>query len=77
MHGGGEMSDDAEAGASPETDEAERPFTPLLILSAMTVAFAHGGNDLGNSIGPLAAILEVILSRRVMKARHFRRYINA
>ena len=60
MHGGGEMSDDAEAGASPETDEAERPFTPLLILSAMTVAFAHGGNDLGNSIGPLAAILEVV-----------------
>lgn len=33
---------------------------PLLILSALTVAFAHGGNDLGNSIGPLAAILVAI-----------------
>ena len=37
--------------------DAEQPFVPLLILSAMTVAFAHGGNDLGNSIGPLAAVL--------------------
>jgi len=77
----------------PATD-AEQPFVPLLILSAMTVAFApnpnphpdpnpnphpnphshpdpnpnpnpnpnqvafaHGGNDLGNSIGPLASVL--------------------
>lgn len=40
--------------------EAEKPFVPLLILSAMTVAFAHGGNDVGNSIGPLATILDVV-----------------
>ena len=32
---------------------------PLLVLSALTVSFAHGANDLGNSIGPLAAILVV------------------
>ena len=31
----------------------------LCILSALTVAFAHGGNDVGNTIGPLAVILEV------------------
>ena len=55
--------EDVEGGASGEGDglpvvaEEERPFVPLLILSAMTVAFAHGGNDLGNSIGPLAALL--------------------
>ena len=55
--------EDVEGGASaegdgpPEVAEEERPFVPLLILSAMTVAFAHGGNDLGNSIGPLAALL--------------------
>ena len=29
----------------------EAPFVPLLVLSAMTVAFAHGANDLANSIG--------------------------
>ena len=37
----------------------ERPFVALLVLSALTVAFAHGANDLGNSIGPLAALLVV------------------
>ena len=37
----------------------EQPFVPLLVLSALTVAFAHGANDLGNSIGPLAAILVI------------------
>ena len=37
----------------------EQPFVPLLVLSALTVSFAHGANDLGNSIGPLAAILVI------------------
>jgi phosphate/sulfate permease len=40
-------------------EQAEKHFVPLLILSALTVAFAHGGNDVGNAIGPLAVILEV------------------
>ena len=35
---------------------------PLLILSALTVAFAHGANDVGNAVGPLAAILEAASS---------------
>ena len=39
------------------TAPVEAPFVPLLIGSALTVAFAHGANDLGNSIGPLAAII--------------------
>jgi phosphate/sulfate permease len=41
---------------------AEKPFVPLLILSALTVAFAHGANDVGNAVGPLAAILEAAAS---------------
>ena len=46
----------------PAREEAaeEAPFVPLLILSALTVAFAHGANDLGNSIGPLASVLAVV-----------------
>jgi inorganic phosphate transporter, PiT family len=40
-------------------EAAEKHFVPLLILSALTVAFAHGGNDVGNAIGPLAVIIEV------------------
>ena len=44
---------------------AEKHFVPLLILSALTVAFAHGGNDVGNAIGPLAVIFELKESGKV------------
>ena len=35
----------------------ERVFVVLQILTACAVAFAHGSNDVANSIGPLAAIV--------------------
>ena len=35
----------------------ERMFGVLQVLSACSVAFAHGSNDVANAIGPLAAIL--------------------
>lgn len=38
---------------------SEKYFVPLLIVSAMSVACAHGGNDVGNAIGPLSAIVMV------------------
>lgn len=37
-------------------DMVERMFGSLLILTACYVAFAHGANDVANSIGPVAAI---------------------
>jgi inorganic phosphate transporter, PiT family len=37
--------------------EVESRFIPLQIFSAAAVAFAHGSNDVGNAIAPLAAIL--------------------
>jgi len=37
---------------------AERQFIILMIISAAFVAFAHGANDVANSVGPFAAILE-------------------
>jgi inorganic phosphate transporter, PiT family len=36
------------------------PFAKLQVLSACSVAFAHGSNDVGNAIAPFAAILQVI-----------------
>lgn len=36
--------------------QTERVFVVLQILTACAVAFAHGSNDVANSIGPLAAI---------------------
>ena len=37
----------------------ERVFGVLQILTACSVAFAHGSNDVANAIGPLAAVVHV------------------
>ena len=37
--------------------QVERVFVVLQILTACAVAFAHGSNDVANSIGPLAAVV--------------------
>jgi PiT family inorganic phosphate transporter len=51
--------------AAPQDHEArfmgvERVFIVLQILTACALAFAHGSNDVANSIGPLAAINGVL-----------------
>ncbi len=38
----------------------ERMFGILQILSACSVAFAHGSNDVANAIGPLAAVVNAV-----------------
>ncbi len=38
----------------------EKVFLFAQVISAMFVAFAHGANDVGNAIGPMATIIEVI-----------------
>ncbi|MCP5040482.1 MAG: inorganic phosphate transporter [bacterium] len=40
--------------------KVERIFIVLQILTACAVAFAHGSNDVANSIGPLAAVVNVV-----------------
>jgi PiT family inorganic phosphate transporter len=40
--------------------QTERVFVVLQILTACAVAFAHGSNDVANSIGPLAAIATAV-----------------
>lgn len=37
----------------------ERVFGVLMIVTACSVAFAHGSNDVANAIGPLAAVISV------------------
>jgi inorganic phosphate transporter, PiT family len=43
----------------------ERIFAVLQILTACSVAFAHGSNDVANSIGPLAAIANTMVTGEV------------
>jgi len=40
--------------------DVERIFVVLQIMTACAVAFAHGSNDVANSIGPLAAVAAVV-----------------
>lgn len=40
--------------------QIEKNFSILTILTACTMAFAHGSNDVANAIGPLAAIIQHI-----------------
>ncbi len=37
----------------------ERVFGVLMIITACSMAFAHGSNDVANAIGPLAAVISV------------------
>jgi len=45
---------------SAQYKRAERIFAGLQVITACYVAFAHGANDVANSIGPLAAVWAVI-----------------
>jgi PiT family inorganic phosphate transporter len=43
----------------------ERVFAVLMVITACSMAFAHGSNDVANAIGPLAAVISVAQSGAV------------
>ncbi len=43
----------------------ERVFVPFVIITSCSVAFAHGANDVANSVGPLAAVVRVLQTGEV------------
>lgn len=43
-----------------QLEAVERVFVPMVIISSCSVAFAHGANDVANSVGPLAAIVHIL-----------------
>ncbi len=53
---------DPEAEEKDRYHRMERVFAILQIYTACAVAFAHGSNDVANSIGPMAAAVAVIQS---------------
>jgi PiT family inorganic phosphate transporter len=55
----------------------ERLFAPLVIVTSCTVAFAHGANDVANSIGPVAAVFGVLKTGTVTPKVHVPPWILA
>ncbi len=49
-----------ELSISKQLEAVESVFVPLVIISSCSVAFAHGANDVANSVGPLAAIVHIL-----------------
>lgn len=45
--------------------QVEQMANPLQVLSASFQAFSHGANDVANAIGPVAAIVAVLLSNEI------------
>jgi len=43
-----------------QLEAVEQVFVPMVIVSSCSVAFAHGANDVANSVGPLAAIVNIL-----------------
>ena len=54
-----QLADKGTTTQSPMPNSVERLFARFQLLSACFVAFAHGSNDVGNAIAPLAAIVYI------------------
>lgn len=54
-----------EAPLPEQLRRVERIFGVLVIISACSVAFAHGANDVANAVGPLAAVVEIVHSHQL------------
>ncbi len=42
--------------------KVEQVFALLMIFTAAAMAFAHGSNDVANAVGPLAAVVDIVLA---------------
>ena len=51
--------------SEPQTREfhyenVERIFAILMVITACSMAFAHGSNDVANAVGPVAAVISIV-----------------
>lgn len=51
-----------------EFRSVERVFAVLMVITACSMAFAHGSNDVANAIGPVAAVLSTLKTGAVAQA---------
>lgn len=56
------IQEDANANRDFSYASVERVFTPMMLFTACSMAFAHGSNDVANGIGPLAAVYSIVSS---------------
>lgn len=56
------VKDDPRANKNFSYASVEKVFTPMMLFTACSMAFAHGSNDVANGIGPLAAIYSIVSS---------------
>lgn len=48
----------------------EKVFSILMLLTACSMAFAHGSNDVANAIGPLSAVVSIVEKWRTNYSQH-------
>lgn len=58
----GRLSFDSAQDAEAQSNNVEKVFAILMVVTACCMAFAHGSNDVANAIGPLAAVVSVVSS---------------
>lgn len=56
------IKDDPNANRNFSYASVEKVFTPMMLFTACSMAFAHGSNDVANGIGPLAAVYSIVSS---------------
>jgi PiT family inorganic phosphate transporter len=56
------VKEDSEADRDFHFASVEKVFTPMMLFTACSMAFAHGSNDVANGIGPLAAVISIVNS---------------
>jgi len=56
------IEEDATANREFSYASVEKVFTPMMLFTACSMAFAHGSNDVANGIGPLAAVYSIVNS---------------
>ena len=54
------VAEDPDADRDFHFASVEKVFTPMMLFTACSMAFAHGSNDVANGIGPLAAVFSIV-----------------
>lgn len=54
------VKEDVSINRDSDFASVEKVFTPMMLFTACSMAFAHGSNDVANGIGPLAAVISIV-----------------